>query len=59
VDVLSIKNGMGHSDLQTTQRYIHARQASEQVERFARAIEGLGLSGCVNSALLHRRETRA
>lgn len=39
VDVLSIKNAMGHSDLQTTQRYLHARQASEQVERFARAFE--------------------
>ena len=39
VDILSIKNAMGHSDLQTTQRYLHARQASEQVERFARAFE--------------------
>jgi integrase len=39
VDVLSIKNAMGHCDLQTTQRYLHARQASEQVERFARAFE--------------------
>jgi integrase len=40
VDVLSIKSAMGHSDLATTQRYLHARQASEQVERFARAFEG-------------------
>lgn len=32
VDVLSIKESMGHSDLATTQRYLHARQASEQVE---------------------------
>ncbi len=39
VDVLSIKEAMGHSDLATTQRYLHARQASEQVERFARAFE--------------------
>jgi integrase len=39
VDVLSIKTAMGHSDLATTQRYLHARQASEQVERFARAFE--------------------
>jgi integrase len=37
VDVLSIKSAMGHSDLATTQRYLHARQASEQVDRFARA----------------------
>jgi integrase len=40
VDVLSIKSAMGHSDLATTQRYVHTRQASEQVERFARAFEG-------------------
>jgi integrase len=40
VDVLSIKSAMGHADLATTQRYLHARQASEQVERFARAFEG-------------------
>jgi integrase len=40
VDVLSIKSAMGHSDLQTTQRYLHARQASEQVERFAHAFDG-------------------
>ena len=40
VDVLSIKSAMGHADLATTQRYLHARQAYEQVERFARAFEG-------------------
>jgi integrase len=40
VDVLSIKNAMGHSDLQTTQRYLRARQASEHVERFASAFDG-------------------
>jgi integrase len=40
VDVLSIQSAMGHSDLQTTQRYLHVRQASEQIERFARAFEG-------------------
>jgi integrase len=39
VDVLSIKTAMGHADLATTQRYLHATQASEQVERFARAFE--------------------
>jgi hypothetical protein len=27
---------MGHADVQTTARYLHARQASEQVDRFAR-----------------------
>jgi integrase len=40
VDAVSIQSAMGHADLATTQRYLHARQASEQVERFARAFEG-------------------
>jgi integrase len=39
VDAVSIQSAMGHSDLKTTQRYLHTRQASEQVERFARAFE--------------------
>lgn len=35
--VTEIQAAMGHADLQTTARYLHARQASEQVDRFARA----------------------
>jgi integrase len=37
--VTEIQAAMGHADIQTTARYLHARQASEQVERFARAFE--------------------
>jgi integrase len=37
VPVTAIQAAMGHADLQTTARYLHARQASEQVDRFARA----------------------
>jgi integrase len=37
VPVTEIQAAMGHADLQTTARYLHARQASEQVDRFARA----------------------
>ncbi len=39
VPVTDIQQAMGHSDLQTTARYLHARRAAEQVERFARAFE--------------------
>lgn len=35
--VTDIQQAMGHADLQTTARYLHARQASEQVDRFGRA----------------------
>jgi integrase len=37
VPVTDIQSAMGHADVQTTARYLHARQASEQVDRFARA----------------------
>ena len=37
VPVTDIQAAMGHADIQTTARYLHARQASEQVGRFARA----------------------
>ncbi len=37
VPVTDIQAAMGHADVQTTARYLHARQASEQVDRFARA----------------------
>ena len=37
VSVTDIQAAMGHADVQTTARYLHARQASEQVDRFARA----------------------
>jgi integrase len=37
VPVTEIQAAMGHADLQTTARYLHARQASEQVDRFAQA----------------------
>ncbi len=39
VPVADIQAAMGHADIQTTARYLHARQASEQVDRFARAFE--------------------
>jgi integrase len=37
VDLVSIKDAMGHSALATTGRYLHARPASEQAARFTRA----------------------
>lgn len=37
VPVTEIQAAMGHADVQTTVRYLHAHQASEQVDRFARA----------------------
>jgi integrase len=40
--VTDIQAAMGHADVQTTARYLHARQASEQVDRFARAFSQSG-----------------
>jgi integrase len=39
IDLVSIKNAMGHSALATTGRYLHARPSSEQAARFTRAFE--------------------
>jgi integrase len=39
VDLVTIKSAMGHADLATTGRYLHARPASEQAAIFTRAFE--------------------
>ncbi|MGH3026285.1 MAG: tyrosine-type recombinase/integrase, partial [Gaiellaceae bacterium] len=40
VDLASVKSAMGHSRITTTERYLHARSASELAERFTRALLG-------------------
>ena len=37
VDLASVKAAMGHSRITTTERYLHARSATELAERFTRA----------------------
>jgi len=37
IDLASVKAAMGHSRITTTERYLHARSASELAERFTRA----------------------
>jgi integrase len=41
VDLQSVKTAMGHSRITTTERYLHARPATEQAERFTRAFAGM------------------
>ena len=38
IDLASVKAAMGHSQIATTERYLHARPASELAERFTRAL---------------------
>jgi integrase len=38
VDLASVKAAMGHSRITTTERYLHARSASELADRFTRAL---------------------
>jgi integrase len=40
IDLPSVKAAMGHSRLSTTERYLHARPASELADRFTRALAG-------------------
>jgi site-specific recombinase XerD len=37
VDLVKIKSAMGHTKIATTERYLHARPASEQAAEFTRA----------------------
>lgn len=39
IDLVTIKEAMGHTSLSTTSRYLHARPASEQADAFTRAFE--------------------
>jgi integrase len=38
VDLASVKSAMGHSRITTTERYLHARSASELADRFTKAL---------------------
>jgi integrase len=40
IDLASVKAAMGHAQISTTERYLHARPASELAERFTRALAG-------------------
>jgi integrase len=40
VDLASVKAAMGHSRITTSERYLHARSASELADRFSRALAG-------------------
>ena len=44
VDLASVKAAMGHSRITTTERYLHARSASELADRFTRAFAGADTS---------------
>lgn len=37
VDIVSVKDAMGHTELATTSRYLHARPASERAVQFTAA----------------------
>lgn len=41
IDLVSVKAAMGHSRITTTERYLHARPAGEQADRFTRALDGV------------------
>ena len=41
VDLQSVKAAMGHSRITTTERYLHARPATEQAARFTLAFAGM------------------
>lgn len=54
VDLASVKAAMGHSRLATTERYLHARSASELADRFTeafRSASGTDAAGVIDAEL--------
>jgi integrase len=45
VDLVSVKDAMGHAELATTSRYLHARPASERAATFTEAFASAMPSG--------------
>ncbi|MGH2862969.1 MAG: tyrosine-type recombinase/integrase, partial [Solirubrobacteraceae bacterium] len=48
IDLVSIKEAMGHAQLTTTSRYLHARPATELAAKFTDAIRATGTSAAVS-----------
>lgn len=46
IDLASVKSAMGHSRISTTERYLHARPATELANKFTQAL-GRGLDNAV------------
>jgi hypothetical protein len=44
IDLPSVKSAMSHARITTTERYLHARPASELADRFTRALAGSSLA---------------
>jgi integrase len=42
VDLISVKSAMGHSQIGTTERYLHTGPATELADRFTTALGGVG-----------------
>lgn len=54
IDLVSVKSAMGHANMSTTERYLHARPATELAERFTRALLGtIGDHAQPGSAVSH------
>ena len=41
IDLASVKAAMGHARLSTTERYLHARSATDLADKFTQALGGL------------------
>jgi hypothetical protein len=50
IDLVSIKEAMGHAQLTTTSRYLHARPATELAAKFTDAMRSTGATGATSAA---------
>ncbi|MDA8068942.1 MAG: tyrosine-type recombinase/integrase [Actinomycetota bacterium] len=51
IDLVSVKDAMGHAQLSTTTRYLHARPATERAASFTAAFDRMGTTGAARPAL--------
>jgi hypothetical protein len=54
VDLISVKSAMGHSQIGTTERYLHARPATELAERFTTALGGVSVERAAPPRIVRR-----
>jgi site-specific recombinase XerD len=51
IDLVSIKEAMGHAQLTTTSRYLHARPATELAAKFMDAMRSTGATSAARADL--------
>jgi site-specific recombinase XerD len=58
IDLVSVKEAMGHAQLTTTSRYLHARPATELAAKFTDAMRSTGATSAARADGLDPRSAK-